>query len=76
MKIPPGYVIHTRIIIDYRKPIISPLTLAAWEVDNKRGRTRCLFILPRDLPVPDVTGDEAGIIVKSAEQANVPLIDA
>jgi hypothetical protein len=44
-------VIHTRMMILDRPPLIRLIGTALWRIDNRIGEARCMYILPPDKPI-------------------------
>lgn len=70
-------VIHTRIMILDRPPVISLIGTALWRIDNKTGEARCIYILPPDKPVigtsfENAKAKESELVAKSGQ--GMPLV--
>ena len=44
-------VIHTRLMILDRAPLVRLIGTALWRIDNRIGEARCIYILPPDKPI-------------------------
>jgi len=69
--------IHTRMIITDRPPVIRLVGTALWRVDNKTGDVRCMYILPPDKPVigtsfEDEKAKDSTLVQKSMQ--GMPLV--
>lgn len=66
-------IIHNRFVVMEERPMIPFLSTMLWEINNKIGRAKCLYVLPPDKPMIDCElegGSE--IVFKSAQ--GMPLI--
>ena len=66
--------IHTRILIIDRPPVVKMIGSSLWRIDNRIGEARCIYILPPDKPVMggDIEGPESELVAKSGQ--GMPLV--
>lgn len=69
-------IISTRIIVTDEKPLIPLLGTALWEINNKIGEAKCLWILPQDKPIMRNLEDHEGskFVFDSGVKTNIPTI--
>jgi len=67
-------VLHNRLILLDKPPLVPMIGTSLWRIDNKRGEAKCIYILPEDKPIMygDQIGEASRFIWKSAQGA--PLI--
>ena len=73
----PKTVMHTRMIITNRPPLLRLIGTALWRIDNKIGEAKCIYILPPDKPVmgtsfEDEKAKESSFVEKSGK--GMPLV--
>ena len=70
------HVIHNRLVLLDEPPIVPMIGSSLWQIDNKIGEAKCIYILPPDKPIMLGTemGESCKFIWKSAK--NAPLVYA
>lgn len=67
-------IIHNTIMVMDYKPPVPFLSTMLWEVSNKKGRARLLYVLPADKPIIDCEdGEGTEIVFNSLRNTKVPL---
>ena len=70
-------VMHTRMVITDRPPLIRLIGTALWRINNRIGEAKCIYILPPDKPVmgtsfEDEKAQESTLVAKSGQ--GMPLV--
>jgi len=68
------FVIHNRLVLMDRPPMVPMLSTSLWRINNRIGEARCEYILPPDKPIIYGTqmGEASKFIWKSSRGA--PLV--
>lgn len=69
-------VMHTRMVITDKPPLIKLIGTALWRIDNRIGEARCIYVLPPDKPVmgtsfEDEKAQESSLVERSGKNMSL-----
>lgn len=70
-------VMHTRMIITDKPPLLRLIGTALWRIDNRTGEAKCIYVLPPDKPVigdsfENEKAKESTLVARSGQ--DMPLV--